>query len=182
MRTILLRSAIISTLSLAILFAVGWYLSGLSGEIFLVDASGSVHPSPGATVEVYSNRTSSGYLLSDDSGNNKFLARLDKLTMALTEEKQGVPEEKLNLALSLLMQSHCEQMSNGRNHYFGTHVESLASDRDGHFSLRLRPFEDYVIFAEGQAGSHHAIWIEDVHLGWRSDIRLIKAQCEYEVP
>lgn len=155
------------------------YFAGVSGEVFLVDERGSVRPAPGAQVAIYrsdgSQKTAAGYLVSDASGFKDYTDRLLKVAKA---ERENRPEGKITLALNLVQQSYCHQLSLGRGKYLGSAVETMNADRNGRFSARLKP-GDYIVFVEGQAGTFYAVWLQDVRLKWREEVRLVEPQCKY---
>ncbi len=173
--------------SLAFLFVGGlalvyvWYSAGISGEAFLVDENGRARPAPGAKVEIFQSdellKTAEGYRVSDASGIKQFDERLLMLTKAEQEKRSA---EKIALALTLVQKSYCEQFSLGRGRYFGLPKQSLNADRNGRFSVRLKPGA-YVIFVEGQASNHRAIWLQDVKLRWRDEVRLVEPVYEYAI-
>ena len=82
------------------------------------------------------------------------------------------------MALNVVQQSYCNQLSLGQGKYFGSPVETLYADRTGRFSVRLKPGR-YVVFIEGRAGDQHAVWLEDVQLRWRDEVRFVEPKCKY---
>src|SRR5215468_6227913 len=89
-----------------------WYFGGVSGEVFLVGQNGAARAAPGATIDIYPvedlRKSIGGYLLSDLSGNKKYLERLEKVAQA---EQKGISGEKINSALWLVKHTYCVQFS-----------------------------------------------------------------------
>ena len=156
-----------------------WWFAGVSGEIFLVGEDGSVRPAPGAYIVVYSttlDKTTPQYLLSESSGNRKYLDRSLKLMAAARAKPSKI--EEIESASKLVNMDYCTTVRLHATQFFGTPVETLNADRQGRFSVRLRPGM-YVILVAGHAGSVDAVWMEDVSLKWRSTVRLVEPACKY---
>jgi hypothetical protein len=158
-----------------------WYFAGISGEVFLVDHNGKAQPAPGAAIVIYPvkdwRKSGAAYSVSNISGSDKHLARLLKLAQG---ERQHPADERIEPAVQLVQQTYCQDLHNGRAQFFGSPVEETTTDRNGRFAARLRP-GNYAVFVEGQASNRHAVWIQDIPLRWRSEIRLVETLCDYSV-
>lgn len=165
------------------------FLSGLSGEIFLVSKAGIPMPAPGATVDIYAvkgkrvaNFRSGPFLVVLD----EHARRVDEILKPVLEYlKSRNPRlasnpEILENRISAEKEQYCSKLEMEIIKYWGKPVAATLADKTGKFSVRLAP-GSYVISARGQAGTRKALWLEEIRMVWRSKIRMVDQICDHEV-
>jgi hypothetical protein len=174
----------------------------VSGEVFLVDSDGKVHAAPGASVTFYENdkhHSSFNFSEWDKSRRDKSEAKAReardkgiKLIMEAANTEAAFAAAKDRADFYEDMAKHEEDwfcMGTDSEIYKFFESEQLrftaveTSDREGRFSVDLPPGwfrrRGYTVVVQGQAGQQNAIWIEEVHLKWRSQVRLVNPYCTY---
>jgi len=177
----LIVTALILTFALA-----SYYFNGLEGEVFLVTKDGKALPAPGASIELFrgdGGKSLSGFWSASHAALNRHGSRLREYTkMAETAQRQGrtkpeVAEAFLDV-LKLEERVYCEDLESVGLKYFGRPQNEIHADPGGKFSLKLMPGH-YTLSIRGQAGSTHALWVEEVRLLWRSRVRIVEPVCQY---
>jgi hypothetical protein len=152
------------------------FTAGVSGEAFLLVSNGKVQPAPGASVTIYkaNSEHDSGRFFFKDS------ARRDK---AMNEEL-AFRGKSIETMAQMTEFSFCMATDNEIRQFFHSQgptrrvVVVATADREGRFSVGLKPGW-YTVIVKGQAGQQHALWMDDINVRWRSDVRLVDPYCTY---
>ena len=175
----------------------------VSGEVFLLDSDGKVHAAPGASVTFYEADSKHNWVTfydSDRSRRDKADEKADEaFKKAMAPRVQiETKETEADLAAAKAQADSYESMAQHERDSFcmrtGSEVISFfervraveTTDKEGRFSADLpsgwfRP-RQYTVVVEGEAGQQNAIWIQDVDLKWRSQVRLVSPYCTYRGP
>lgn len=186
---------LVLTASVLVVAAVAFYFNGLQGEVFLVTKEGRALPAPGAKIQLFregEGKSFLGFLSASLPAQRQHATTSLELLRKANQVEKAYAQRKmkpgdLDLVLESLKQrdafndqKYCLDLEREAAEYFGSADYETNADKNGNFSLKLLP-GTYTLLVEGQAGTAHALWVEEVRILWRSRVRIVDPKCQYSI-